>query len=273
MEYFSIGEFAKYCGTTVEFLKYYDREGLISPIGRDESGHRCYASYQTVDFAEVYKLSRLGFTLKQAKRLFSDSSLDEFESCLIERRGGLEAEINSYVSALSYLDGLLSTVKNLRSEENWGIHYMEESYFCLPNTAISRETKEPWWKYDSDFPEIWKHMTWSPTGGIYPDNDFPSNGWGWGSIVYDRQKIDMARCEAVVTIPAGRCFLCWYSVPTEYSGEDLRLSDSVWNMEKPLSIMAAHNLVASGDIYQRRLFVTHNDGKPIVHIQALIPLK
>ena len=215
MEYFTIGEFAKYCGTTVEFLKYYDREGLISPIGRDESGHRCYASYQTVDFAEVYKLSRLGFTLKQAKHLHNECSLDEFEPCLIERRNGLEAEISNYISALSYLDGLLAAVKNLRLENNWDIQYMDESYFYLPNTAATQNVGEPWWKHGSDLPEIWKHMAWSPTEGIYPENDLPGSGWGWGNMVHDRRNIDITQCEAVVTIPAGRCFRCWYSVPTE----------------------------------------------------------
>lgn len=273
MEYFTIGEFAKYCGTTVEFLKFYDREGLLSPIGRDESGHRCYASYQTVDLAELYKLSRFGFSLKEAKRLYSSSSLDEFESNLTQRRDNLKTEIDSQVAALAHLEGLLAAVKNVREEDNWIIQSMEAAYFCLPNPSSTPKAGPPWWKLNPELPEIWQRVSWSPSDGISPQSDSPVRGYGWGSILYDRQKIDSSRYGTVVSIPAGRCFLYWYSVQTEYDCIDSHLSENAWSLEKPLSIMAAHSLVPHGDIYKRQLFITHKDGRPFLHFMVRIKLR
>lgn len=267
MEYFRIGEFAKRCGTTVEFLKFYDREGLISPVWKDESGYRYYADYQMVHFAELYKLSRMGFSTEEAKQVHSTCSLQELEDCLMQRRVGLAAEIADQQTALTYLDDLLTTINHLRQKDCWFIELMPDSYFCVHSIAHTQDSAKPWWKDGFELPEVWQRADWIDAG----NRDTVTRKWG--TLLYDREQAADKRFESVTLIPAGRCFLYWYSVPAEYDKNTPRLSDNVWNLKEPLSILRAHNLEPRGDFYQRRMFVTHEENGSLVHILTRIPLK
>lgn len=270
MEYYRIGEFAKRCGTTVEFLKFYDREGLISPVWRDDAGYRYYADYQMVHFAELYKLSCLGFSVKQAKHFLDSSSLEELEISLLQRREGLVGEIAKQHAALSYLDGLLSAAKNVRSQNNWYIEPMDEFYFCVQVKATSESLPDTWWKTNLDLPEIWQRVELDSAKTL-PLAGEPDT-CTWGTLVLSREQLERNNFQEVTPIPGSRCFTYWYSVPANYD-DDGRLSDCVWDPEKPLSIMAEHNLTPRGDLFQRRILVTHEKDGPFVHLMAIIPLK
>lgn len=274
MEYFTIGEFAKYCGTTVEFLKYYDKVGLLSPVDYDEAGHRLYASYQTVDLAELYKLSRMGFSLKQAKHIQGECSLDDYETLLSQQRKKLQMDISDKQAALQNLEESLNAIAYLRKDDYWLIQPMEKAYFFLPNTEPDpHHSSIPWWKTNSELPEYWQRIAWSSEKGIFPLNDSQFHGYGWGNLCYDRSKVNSSAAKEIVSIPEGRCFLCWYSVPTERDDADAHLVEKSWSLEKPLAILEKHHLTPIGDIYKRQLFITHEDKIPYLHFMVRIPLR
>ena len=64
-----IGELAERTGTTVQALRYYEREGLLCPPGRSGAGYRVYtpAALEQVQF--IKHCQQLGFALKEIQQL------------------------------------------------------------------------------------------------------------------------------------------------------------------------------------------------------------
>lgn len=271
MEYYRIGEFARRCGTTVEFLKYYDREGLVCPVWRDDAGYRYYADYQMVHFAELYKLSRMGFSTKEAKLIHDGCSLKDFESLLLQRQQALQAEISEQQNALTYLNGLLTAAAHIQQQDRWYIIPLPDSVFSAKPNSLDPDPGKPWWKSTPQLPEIWQRveLTQSEDGNLLPDPQTRA----WGALLTDNSPLPENLGMITAPVPQCRCFQYWHSVPADYEEPCHRLSDKVWDLSEPLAIMHQHHLTPRGDLYQRRLFVTREQDATYVHTLTLIPLK
>ncbi len=64
-----IGDIAKGSGLSVETIRYYERRGLISPLGRLPSGYRCYDGTILERLHFVVRCKSLGFTLDEIQEL------------------------------------------------------------------------------------------------------------------------------------------------------------------------------------------------------------
>ena len=64
-----IGDLAVTAGVTVDTLRYYEREGLLTPVERTAGGFRCY-SPETAERLRFIKQARdLGLTLREIRQL------------------------------------------------------------------------------------------------------------------------------------------------------------------------------------------------------------
>ncbi len=71
----TIGAFAKLCGTTTKTLRYYHNIGILKAAYVNEfSNYRYYLDEQKMVFDEIRSLERLGYSLREIRRLLS---LDE----------------------------------------------------------------------------------------------------------------------------------------------------------------------------------------------------
>ena len=68
MEEFSIGEVAKQTGVTQYTLRYYEDEGLISPVRRAPNGHRRYIVQDVQRIVFVTRLRASGMPIADIKR-------------------------------------------------------------------------------------------------------------------------------------------------------------------------------------------------------------
>ena len=68
----TIGQLAKRVGLRTSALRYYEEQGLLTPIGRTESGYRLYVpeAEQTLRF--IQRAQRLGFSLADIRVLLGD---------------------------------------------------------------------------------------------------------------------------------------------------------------------------------------------------------
>ena len=67
-----IGDFAKLCKTQISVLRHYDKIGLIKPDYIDKfTGYRYYAPEQIKDFEQISKFKKLGFSLKDVKKIIT----------------------------------------------------------------------------------------------------------------------------------------------------------------------------------------------------------
>ncbi len=66
-----IGELSKNTGFQVETLRYYEKQGLIAPIGRTESGYREYNSDSLKQLHFIQQAKSVGFSLNEISELLT----------------------------------------------------------------------------------------------------------------------------------------------------------------------------------------------------------
>jgi len=92
-----IGDFAKLCKTQISVLRHYDKIGLIKPNFIDLfTGYRYYAPEQIKDFELISKFKKLGFSLKDTKKIITlwDKHSQETEKIFDEKIKELEMLIS-----------------------------------------------------------------------------------------------------------------------------------------------------------------------------------
>lgn len=75
-KYFLVGEISKILKIPRSTLRYYDREGIISPKFRKENNYRCYSRAQIITIKKINTMRKLGLTLEEIKIFFSEKTDD-----------------------------------------------------------------------------------------------------------------------------------------------------------------------------------------------------
>lgn len=89
-----IGDFAKLCKTQISVLRHYDKIGLIKPDFTDKfTSYRYYDSNQAKDYEEIAKLKKLGFSLKDIRKLRDLKNSQETEKIFNNKISELETLI------------------------------------------------------------------------------------------------------------------------------------------------------------------------------------
>jgi DNA-binding transcriptional MerR regulator len=105
----SIKQASTATGLTVHTLRYYERIGLLAPVGRASNGHRRYAM---VDIERIRLLNRLRLTkmpldqIRQFARLMEQGkgSIPERESILHTHRAEVVRQIDALTETLAVID-------------------------------------------------------------------------------------------------------------------------------------------------------------------------
>lgn len=77
MSTLSIGKLAKQAEMSIDTIRYYEREGLITPPARLESGYRAYAPDVVGQLRFIRRAKELGFTLNEITELLALTSQAE----------------------------------------------------------------------------------------------------------------------------------------------------------------------------------------------------
>jgi MerR family transcriptional regulator, copper efflux regulator len=102
----NIGDVARKSGVSVEAMRYYEREGLITAPGRDVNGYRCFEVDAIRQVRFIKRAQEVGFTLKDIKELLSLRT-DPAASCCDVRDRATDKVIN--------IDQKIATLTNMRS--------------------------------------------------------------------------------------------------------------------------------------------------------------
>lgn len=71
MSSLSIGQLAKRAGVRVDTVRYYERDGLLSPAGRLASGYRRYGDTEVKRLRFIRRAKALGFSLDDVRELLA----------------------------------------------------------------------------------------------------------------------------------------------------------------------------------------------------------
>jgi len=69
-----IGDLARLGGVGIDTIRYYERNGLLAPRGRQASGYRRYGAVELARLRFIRRAQKLGFTLKEIQALLDLSA-------------------------------------------------------------------------------------------------------------------------------------------------------------------------------------------------------
>lgn len=95
-----IGELAKTCGISVSALRYYDEQGLLSPVYTDRfTGYRYYSAGQAELCKRIGTLKAAGFSLSEIKKLLRADSMETVSEIFAAKKRSLEAALHDLAQA------------------------------------------------------------------------------------------------------------------------------------------------------------------------------
>jgi DNA-binding transcriptional MerR regulator len=132
--FYHTGEFAQKAAVSVRTLRFYDREGLLSPTGYSEAGYRLYSDDDLAELQQVLAFKFLGFTLDEIKR-FMRAGPQTFAQMLARQKAMMRDKrdkLGAIIRAIEHTEALLEV-----GECDWGAisHVIE---------VIQTEQKTSW---------------------------------------------------------------------------------------------------------------------------------
>ena len=104
-----IGELAKKSGVGIETIRYYEREGLVFPIGRKRSGYRTYDGEALSKLQFIKRSKELGFSLREIGELLSLNSNKKSRCKTVKGKAQTKvAEIQAKIDDLSRMKSVLN---------------------------------------------------------------------------------------------------------------------------------------------------------------------
>lgn len=105
---YSIGDFAKRLGLTVQAIRYYDAEGLLPLLKRDEGGRRMFTEDDIRTLQMILDLRDAGVSIKDSAkfegwRLQGDRTLQDRADFLNEHEQELQSRIDSLKASMAHL--------------------------------------------------------------------------------------------------------------------------------------------------------------------------
>ena len=106
---YSIGEVSKKTGLTVPTLRYYDKEGLIPNVNRNENGLRDFSDTDLGTIHIVTCIKGAGASLKEIKQYmdmcqFGDSTLLDRKMFFIEKKKDIEEQMRRLNEILATIE-------------------------------------------------------------------------------------------------------------------------------------------------------------------------
>lgn len=112
-----IGKLAALAEVSIDTLRYYEREGLIEPADRSESGYRVYDKESTRRIHFIKQAQHCGFTLAEIRELLvlrgrEKACCGDVRSRAIEKKLQIEHKIRVMMAMSQALDQLIGECAN-----------------------------------------------------------------------------------------------------------------------------------------------------------------
>jgi Cu(I)-responsive transcriptional regulator len=118
MKLITIGKLATASGLSADAIRFYEKQGMIAPVGRTESGYRQYDSKSLERIEFISHAKEVGFTLDEIQQLLLLKD-DPAGSCAEVKEHGRQKieEINRKLVVLTRMKESLSELVNKCSGE------------------------------------------------------------------------------------------------------------------------------------------------------------
>lgn len=169
MKQYSIGDFAKKLGVTPDFLKYYEKQGLLHSK-KTPTGYRYYDAASTSPINECIKLKNWGFSSKEIEKLLHTTTYEQTVTYFEERRSGLLQQIKFLQGLVEYSEDMSKSLPYYSGIDQWniirkeGFYYLSQSTNFELNNNISPIVKE--WANYLPLVSVTARVNYSPASPI-----------------------------------------------------------------------------------------------------------
>ena len=116
-----ISEISERSGLSIHTLRYYEKEGLLTNISRNESGRRVYSETDLIWLTWIQRLKSTGMRLEVIKRFsnlrtLGDSSISDRKHMLIEHSKKLKSDIQRLQGELDIVEYKVAAYKEKEGE-------------------------------------------------------------------------------------------------------------------------------------------------------------
>ncbi|MGN1227005.1 MAG: MerR family transcriptional regulator [Christensenellales bacterium] len=102
---YKIGEFSALSKTTIKTLRYYEKEGLLTPSFVDNNGYRYYETDKLLKLSKILSLRQIGFSIEEIKQINKGANLSELLLQKLKELENLQVENNLKIYKIKYLLG------------------------------------------------------------------------------------------------------------------------------------------------------------------------
>jgi DNA-binding transcriptional MerR regulator len=118
---YTIRKIAARCGMTAHTLRYYERVGLIQPVGRERNGHRRYSDQDEAWLRFLKSMRATNMPIREmlryaALRESADNRAYEQRRILEEHRNALEEQIANLQTAHALLTHSIEDFRRMEAE-------------------------------------------------------------------------------------------------------------------------------------------------------------
>ena len=156
-KYMKIGELAKHAGISTNTLRYYDKEGLLTPSAESEGGYRLYSEKDGLRLTQILMLKQLGFGLSEIKdRLGLLDSPSDMAGLLAEHATQIRSKIKLLTESLAEIETLKEEIIQMNSVDlnrilsilmmlqmkgtnYWIIKYLDDDFLQTLSENMDRE--------------------------------------------------------------------------------------------------------------------------------------
>ena len=108
----TIGKIAELSGLTTDSIRYYEKEGLISPLQKSSAGYRLYDDEAVRRLHFIKQAQHCGFSLAEVLQLLTLQKVDtsccsDVRKLAVEKKLQLEAKIRDMKAMSATLDALI----------------------------------------------------------------------------------------------------------------------------------------------------------------------
>jgi MerR family copper efflux transcriptional regulator len=140
-----IGEVAKCTGVSIDALRFYEEKGLLSPIGRTDSGYRIYDESVLSQVSFIKTAQELGFSLLEIGEILPGLAkgslrVEELRAALHEKLGTLDVQIKR-LTALR--EQVLFTLGSLKCDAQSAVNAKELMGSKASTQGDSKKRKHP----------------------------------------------------------------------------------------------------------------------------------
>ena len=135
---FQIGELAKRCNVTADTLRFYEKNQLIKPAGRSESGYRLYNQQNQSQVSFILKAKDLGLSLDEIRELL-EIKLEATEHSCAEVKAITSAKLNLIDEKINELQRIRTALKKI-NDACCG-HVDDDASHCSILGALASEEK------------------------------------------------------------------------------------------------------------------------------------